>query len=144
MSTATAVKSKSPVLATNGKLRLSDIATVLIADRYFTVNAKSSNQILISRVVLGRPRTVILTMQDGDLTIKAPRYKNISTSSFFDFTEDEIRLTRNKDTIGIFVNRLKKTGVWKHIENKNFFFVNNNNRKLNRDKAFKLMNEIKR
>jgi hypothetical protein len=145
MSTVVADKTKkTPVFVPNGKLRLSDVATALVTDRYFTVNAKSSNQIFISRVILGRPRTVTLTIEDSNLIIKAPRYKNVSTTSFFDFTEDEIRLTRNKNTIEIFINRLKKIGIWKHIENKNFFFVNVNNRKLNRDKAFSLMNKIKK
>ena len=93
------------------------------------------------KTIQGKPLTIALEITRDGLWIKPPRYIFHSSVSHFDFTEDEHRVTRLKQTLTRTIEVLKKTGVWKHILNKDFFKVNDLNKNMTKAQTEKVQTE---
>lgn len=116
----------------------------LLSQRYFSVATQGEDLVLI-RNFGGRPLKLILENVDkGKFWVYPPTYYFYSTTSHFDYMEEENRYSRRKTTITSIVRKLKESGVWDLIENKNFFRVNNNNKSMDRDKVYKEYNRVLR
>jgi len=113
---------------------MKDVLQALRGQRGWLVRAKGTNLELI-RNFNGRPVTLFLNPAGhGKYHLRFPSYIFQSTISHFAPTEDERRFCRNKDLLGAVIKVLKRSELWKHIENQNFMIVNPANSRSDKTK----------
>jgi len=114
---------------------------MLIRSRSFSAALEGKN-ILLIKILNGRPVSIRLKPFKDDTSnegfwLEPPSYNFKSSTSHFDYVDDETRLTRNKGVIISLVKDLQQTEAWDYIVNKNFFVPNKNNKALLKDKHLK-------
>ena len=115
----------------------------LIVDRKFTV-AKQGKDITLIKKIGKRPVSIFLKRLDGGgFWINNPSREDRCVNSFLDFADTPMRVTRNKDVIGLVVQHLKNTSMWEFIENKDFFVINKHNNKANKKVVESLFQSIR-
>jgi hypothetical protein len=93
----------------------------------------SNNEIKMSRQINQQICSVSLMKKNNNQYIILPiTYKFRSSVSHLDYTYDEDRWTRNKESLKSLINTLKQCEVWKFIMNKNFIQINQKNLKSKR------------
>jgi hypothetical protein len=76
-------------------------------------------------------------LKTGSFEIQAPSYKYYSKISHYDYNKSERRWMRNKDLIFSIIKKLKISGIWDHVSNKDFIIVNSSNKKSNHKQLLK-------
>jgi hypothetical protein len=121
------------------------LGAMLAKQNQFLVNQQGSD-IQICERVSHNPSTITLTPygNNGKWYIQPPKYRFVSYNSFWDYVSPEDRMTRNKVTLSKFVEKLKKTGVWEHIENQEFIKINPHHHHFNaiKSKAQKQLSKL--
>jgi hypothetical protein len=135
-------KAMQKVPVKNGGVTHTDVRNTLIVDRFFTVSEQGT-AICISKIFNSRPMTLTLNCSGGRLHIEPPRYTFKCSVSYFEYKQQERRFSRDKSMLRKFIERLRRLGIWDYVSNQDFFDVNNDNKKLNRNKALKEMKLIK-
>lgn len=126
----------------DGRITHVALRGTLIADRYFTVS-EQGYAIKISKIFNGRPMTLTLHVTNGKVHIDPPCYTFKCSVSYFEYKEREQRFSRDKLMLRKFIERLRQLGIWACVDNKDFFEINGNNKKLNKKKADEEMKSIK-
>jgi hypothetical protein len=109
----------------------------------FLVQKAGTRKYQLARSISGKVVSIILEETPIGFVINPPSYTFRSKISFFDYCEDEQRWSRNKVIIEQTVRILKKTKLWVMIQNKDFFKVNEHNKKTaSKEKAKELLCHI--
>jgi hypothetical protein len=115
----------------------------LILNRKFTV-ARQGHDLILVKMIGKRPVTIKLkATSTSSFWVENPERDDRCLNSFFEFTMTPKRVTRNKDIIRIFVKTLKEVGLWKFIENKDFFKINTVNTKAKKKTVLSLYEAIR-
>lgn len=128
-----------------GKAQSSSINSAIgqmIVNRKFTV-ARQGKDITLVKMVGKRPVTINLKATPGGFWIENPERDDRCVNSFLDYSMTPKRVTRNKDVIKQLVMQLQQTSLWDHIENKDFFKVNEQNKKANKKVVQALFKSIR-
>ncbi len=120
--------------------KMNEAINQIILDARFQV-AKQGPDLILMKMVNKRPVTVILRREGDGFTIEGgPSYDFRCSSSHFEFTMAEKRLTRRKDILLGLVDHLQKTKLWDFILNKTFFVPNKYNPNMN-EKVIKVVRD---
>ena len=104
---------------------------------------QKGNTIICDRAYASRNIEFTLSPKGKGLyEIRHPNYLFISTVSHFKSVEDDIRLSLNKVYLRSIIRMLKRAGVWSCIINQNFLEVNDNNRKSNKGKVRRELQDL--
>lgn len=114
----------------------------MIVNRKFTV-ARLGKDLSLIKLVGRRPVTVNLKYTGHGFWIENPERDDRCVNSFLDYSMTPKRVTRNKDLIRQLVQQLQETSLWEFVENKDFFKVNDHNKKSNKKVARALFNSIR-
>lgn len=108
------------------KFSMRALAKTLQNERFWLVEEKAKRKIELTRTVGDRVVTVELTpgTTAGKVHLSFPSYLFQSKISHWAPTEEETRLTRNKNVLISLVKTLRRSAVWKFVENKDFIQVN--------------------
>jgi len=114
----------------------------MIYNRKFTVG-RQGRDITLVRMVGKRPVTINLKRTGKGFWIENPERDDRCVNSFFDYAITPKRATRNKDVLRHLVQQLQETSLWDYIENKDFFKINNHNKKVDKKVARALFKSIR-
>lgn len=112
------------------------ILSLIRAERWLA--RKAGRTIEISRIFCGKPVTVQLILSSNNgIRVVFPSYLFNSSISFFTPTEPETRFCRNKQLLKSLIRALKKSALWKYVENKDFIQINRFNKIASKTKVRK-------
>ena len=115
----------------------------IVASRKFTL-ARHGKDISLIKIIAKRPVTIFMRAVDEGFWIENPNRDDRCVNSFFEFCETPKRVTRNKDLLANVTMHLKETGMWEFIVNKDFFKINELNKKSNKKAVQGLFNSLRR
>lgn len=78
----------------------------------------------------------------GTFEIQPPTYRYFSKISHFDFKKPERRWSRNKNYLFPLIGKLKDSGLWDLVSNKDFLVVNEHNDKIDQKKLNSVLEKI--
>jgi len=115
----------------------------LLKEKYWLVRENSTG-IQLVRNINGKPVMVNLRKEPGNKKYHLifPSYIFQSSISHFSPSENEFRFCRNKKILISLVKILKKSAAWNLINNKDFIAINSANRKSNKDRIRKELEDL--